>query len=583
MKALMGVLIGGALLGCGGGSGGVDAGLTPTADAQVCSPSCDGLTCGSDGCGGLCGTCDGDELCTAGACAPIAAGEIVVDVTSAAHPIHPEIYGVAFASKAALATLGATVNRWGGNGVTLYNWQLDVGNTASDWYYENIPNNAGDPTYGTAAYRSNADRFVIDNQAAGVDSLIVVPTIGWTAKDRVLQHPYTCGFPTEVYGAQESTDPYDPHCGNGKSPSGQELTPDPTHVATAATPTFEGQWVSHLVSAFGAAAQGGVRWYALDNEMMLWNSTHRDVHPAPVTYDEVWGATLAYAPAIRAADPGAKILGYGSWGVLDLFNSGKDTVDGLSDQHAHGDVPLAPWYLDQLAAYERDHGVRLVDCLDVHYYPQGGDALANTASLWDPTYRDPSWVDGWLGEPIQLLPRVAGWLRDHNPNVGMCITEYNFNLNDADNPIAALAEAEALGLFGKFGVRLATFWTTPIEDDGTRHAAAWGFRMMRNYDGAGAHFAEISVGAASAVEGVVAYAATTATGDATTVLLINKANAARTGTLRLPGFSASVARRWSFTAGGSAITHDADLPISGGGFTVSLPAHAMAMVVVPKS
>jgi hypothetical protein len=326
-----------------------------------------------------------------------------------------------------------------------------------------------------------------------------------------------------------------------------------------------------------------MRWFALDNEMMLWSSTHRDVHPAPVTYDEVWQKTLAYAPVIRAADPGAQILGYGSWGVLDLFDSGKDTVDNLSDQHAHGDALLAPWYLDQLAAYERDHGVRLVDCLDVHYYPQGGDALANTASLWDPTYPDPSWVNGWLGEPVQLLPRVSGWLRDHNPNVGMCITEYNFNLNDPDNPIAALAQADALGLFGKFGVRLATFWTTPVDDDGTTHPATYGFQLMRNYDGAGGHFGDVSVGAASSVDGVVAYAATATAGGAATVLLINKSDAARTGNLKLPGFAAAtLAHRWSFTAGGSAITHDPDIASSGGAFSVTLPGHAMAIVVVPK-
>ena len=45
--------------------------------------------------------------------------------------------------------------------------------------------------------------------------------------------------------------------------------------------------------------------FALDNEPMLWNSTHRDVHPDPVTYDELLDRTIRYGSAVRAADPDA--------------------------------------------------------------------------------------------------------------------------------------------------------------------------------------------------------------------------------------------------------------------------------------
>jgi len=31
----------------------------------ICDPDCTGAVCGDDGCGGSCGTCDGDEVCTA--------------------------------------------------------------------------------------------------------------------------------------------------------------------------------------------------------------------------------------------------------------------------------------------------------------------------------------------------------------------------------------------------------------------------------------------------------------------------------------------------------------------------------------
>lgn len=41
-------------------------------DAPVCIPDCDGRSCGPDGCGGVCGVCDPDAICTdGGACEPV--------------------------------------------------------------------------------------------------------------------------------------------------------------------------------------------------------------------------------------------------------------------------------------------------------------------------------------------------------------------------------------------------------------------------------------------------------------------------------------------------------------------------------
>jgi hypothetical protein len=50
------------------------------------------------------------------------------------------------------------------------------------------------------------------------------------------------------------------------------------------------------------------------NEPMLWNQTHRDVHPDPTRYDEVRDRTYAYAAAIKSADPSALTAGPTVWG-----------------------------------------------------------------------------------------------------------------------------------------------------------------------------------------------------------------------------------------------------------------------------
>ena len=57
-----------------------------------------------------------------------------VDSSATGKPISPFIYGVAFADAATLRALGATVNRWGGNSSTRYNWANGhAWNAARDW------------------------------------------------------------------------------------------------------------------------------------------------------------------------------------------------------------------------------------------------------------------------------------------------------------------------------------------------------------------------------------------------------------------------------------------------------------------
>ena len=54
---------------------------------------------------------------------------------------------------------------------------------------------------------------------------------------------------------------------------------DPTDAGIAVSISFEQGWVDHIDSKFGTAANGGVKYYIMDNESSIWDSTHRDVHP----------------------------------------------------------------------------------------------------------------------------------------------------------------------------------------------------------------------------------------------------------------------------------------------------------------
>ncbi|HEX3853666.1 MAG TPA: glycoside hydrolase family 44 protein, partial [Polyangiaceae bacterium] len=351
----------------GAASGGANAGSAGALGGVAkCTPQCGASVCGSDGCDGVCGVCAVTELCQAGACVAASGADVIVGTGETLNAIQPEIYGLAFASKAELAELNVPLNRYGGNGSTRYNWQLDVHNTAADYYFENTPDK-GEGTFGAPDYLSSADVFTRDSLASNAAVLTTIPTIGFTPSARKNDHPYDCGFPKTEYPAQSQYDQYDPNCGNGVDANMKNMqgaATDAMNTSQVVGPEFASARVQHIVSAFGASFGQHPHFYALDNEMMLWSSTHRDVHPMLVNYAEVWQKTLDYAPAIRAADPRAFIMGYGTWGAADVLEAG---VSGESKTYG---APLVAWYLQQLAQYEKDHSARLVDCIDLHFYPQ---------------------------------------------------------------------------------------------------------------------------------------------------------------------------------------------------------------------
>jgi hypothetical protein len=267
------------------------------------------------------------------------------------------------------------------------------------------------------------------------------------------------------------------------------------------------RWVRTIRGQDERRGARGVQTYILDNEPMLWHETHRDVHPQPVGYDELLDRTLRYGAAIRRADPEAVIAGPALWGWPAYFDSALDTTrrnGPKRDRAAHGNLPLLPWYLQQLAAHEKKTGVRLLDVVDVHFYPQGNGIGLGTSgetdpatsarrvrsvrALWDPTYRDESYID----EPQRLLPRLREWVEASYPGRKISIGEYNFGAEQ--HMSGGLSVAEALGRFAEANLTSAFYWTAPPR----RSPAFWAFRAYRNFDGQGARFEDLFLASASA-------------------------------------------------------------------------------------
>ncbi len=523
--------------------------------------------------------------------APVSGPALSVNAAAGRRAINPDIYGMNYADEALAADLRLPVRRWGGNATTRYNWQTDVANRASDWFFENVPEELAN--VGALPDGSSADRAIHQNQRTGAQTLLTIPMIGYTPKDRT----YACAYSVAKYGPQQWTDPYHPDCGNGVRPDGTKITGnDPRDTSIAIDPTFIQNWIRFLVGHVGSASQGGVRYYNLDNEPMLWNSTHRDVHPNPVSYDELRDLTYKYAAAIKAVDPAAQTLGPVLWGWTAYFYSALDAAAGGSwwqnppDRNAHGGVPFVEWYLQQMRAYEQQRGQRILDYLDLHYYPQAsnvalspaGEAstqalrLRSVRSLWDPTYVDESWIN----EPVRLIPRMREWVDKNYPGTKLAMTEYNWGALDDMN--GALAQADVLGVFGREGLDLATLWAPPAFDD----PGAFAFRIYRNYDGAGAQFGDVSVQAGSADQDKLAvYAAQRSSDAALTLVVVNKSGDNLSSSLVLSGFTPSAAARvYRYSAANlDTIMRLPDQAVNAAGFTTTYPASSITLVVIPAS
>src|SRR5581483_5643049 len=508
---------------------------------------------------------------------------LAVDVAADNHPISPYVYGMSFADPTLAAQIQLPVDRNGGNTTDTYNWQTDTWNTGSDWYFENIPgcwNGAEGWCSNPPADPSKRYRLGIDaDRAAGSQSLLVLPVMGQVAAPPAKYgHPFVCGFPKSFNGGQDSYDPYDMNCGNGQVGGSYVAPPGGSPDWIAGGPSWNAAWLADIVGHYGQASAGGVRFYGLGNEPGLWSFTHHDMHPAPESYDELWTKTRDNALAVRNADPSAQILAFSEWGWLNYFCSTLDDPFGggcnasLPDRAAHGGTPLVEWLLQQARQYELDNGVRLFDYVDVHYYPQGGNAPANLHSLYDPSYVDPSWI----GEKIDLIPRMHQWVANDYPGTKLAISEWDWGHNN--DALGVLTDAEVLGIFAREQVDLAAKWAPPSATD----AAANAWRMYLDYDGAHAKFGDTWTRSTSTVSGLQIFGAKRSADGALTVLVANDTS----GTINAPLSVANAplgtaAQVWRWQASPGTIVRGSDQPISSGGFTADYPAKSLTLFVVP--
>jgi hypothetical protein len=500
---------------------------------------------------------------------------MTIDVATGHRAISPLIYGIngdksvdsGFAAD--LAETHAGLVRLGGNRWTAYNWVNNASNAGSDYQYENddyltpstVPGAAVLPTVQAAA-------------AAGAAAIVTVPINGYVSADESPPGPVQNSGPNYLQTRFKVEVPTDPNP--------LTTTPDPN-----APQVYENQFVYWLKHAAPKARV----LFELDNEPDLWDSTHAEVHPAQTTYAEILQKDLEYARAIKAVWPAAEVTGPVSYGW-----EGYETLQNAPDSGKDGN--FLDWYLRNVAAAGKAAGHALVDDLDLHWYPEATDAAGTRItgtdvtpaevvareqaprSLWDPTYVEDSWItkDSTGGKAIELLPRVEGQIAADDPGAKLAVTEWNYGGGQSIS--GAIASADVLGIFGRYGVHAAAWWgLNPVE---SYSLAA--FAAFRNYDGRGSRFGDTEV---TASDGNRAQTSVYASIDAAdphrlVIVAINKNSTPTTAHIDVTGgFTTTRAAVWRLTAGGG--PHLVAAPaLSASGldtFTYQMPAQSVSVVV----
>jgi hypothetical protein len=491
-----------------------------------------------------------------------------VDSTMNAHPISPYIYGTNQGDLSAEAK-NLTMTRVGGNRLTAYNWETNASNAGSDYLYENddfmsASKVAGDPM----------KQAVTDATSHAASIIMTVPIAGWVSADENGPCPSN---PTQAQIAQRflpilpkkgSAFAYPPSTTDGK--------------------VYADEFVSYLESQFPSAQTDPQRriFYMLDNEPDLWSATHSEIHPAQLTYAEIVQKNTDFAKGIKGVAPKSIVFGPVNYGW-----AGYQNLQGAPDANNRD---FLDFYLDSMKAAEGTAGERLVDVLDVHWYPEAtGDGhrivddgitagevdarLQAPRSLWDSTYTETSWItDCCSNGPIALIPRLLQKIKDHYPGTKLSLSEYNYG---AGGDISGgLAEADALGVFGREGLFAAATWLMTMDSS----YLFGGFALYRNYDGNGGAFGDTSIDLANSdIDKTSAYASVISSDGANVIVVaINKTTGALVAGITLKHTALSGADVYVLTSAGSTPKKGMSItPVAANAFSYQMPPHSATTLV----
>lgn len=393
----------------------------------------------------------------------------------------------------------ATAKRMGGNRLTGYNWENNASNAGFDWYHQSdnwVPAQFNTPVDQYDVPGSSLVAFHNQSLQQGAYSIATLPMAGFVAKDKT-------GI--EVSEAQAATTSRWAERWNRvvtrKPGGGLSLTPNVND-----NEVYVDEELNFLINRYGRSnTANGIKAYSLDNEPCLWFHSHsRLFGHTGVSVNYLMNKSYETAELIKEMDPTAEVYGPALWGYTAYqnlqFAPDWDQVRGNYDLFVH-------YYLAKMRERSQTAGRRLLDVLDLHWYPAQnrdwggvspfdddnddnsvGARVDMSRGLWDDTYQENSWVtDASNGNIFPALPKMKAMIDQYYPGTKLAITEYSYG--GTEHVSGVVAQADALGAFGIHDVYLATYW------GGLIGYIKSGFDLFCNYDGNGGRYGTTAVSA----------------------------------------------------------------------------------------
>ncbi len=490
-----------------------------------------------------------------------------------------------------------TIHRSGGNRLTAYNWENNWSNAGADWLYEN-DQFFGPSTPPGKAITDFRDSCVTNHQ----DSIVTLQMAGYVSAPIWRQINLNTEAAPSIYFYPVVFAKGAPFC----SPPGSPNTSDGV--------VYMDEFVNFLVYKYGYAGDpNGVKFYDLDNEPDIWSNgnkgaTHPEVHVADPCCLEYKDKSVALTQAIKNVDPNAQMLGPVSFGF-----SGYLDFAGASDwTSVKGSRPwFLSYYLDEMRIASNGAGRRLLDALDVHWYPEAYDGTyvndnpdgnrivdeigkikvysrANRTArmqaprtLWDTSYVYPngevSWINRWYSSYLPIIPKLKSSINTYYPDTNLAITEYDYG--GGNDVSGGIAFADVLGIFGKYEVYIANYWGEP-----NTYINA-GFKIYRNYDGGHSTFGDMNVLASMSnkVDSSIYASVFNGNNSELHLIVINKnIDSAITGTFNITSSqNFRSGHVWKFDNNSYNITETTSIsPISNNTFTYNIPATTVCHIVL---
>lgn len=443
--------------------------------------------------------------------------KITIDANSVKKPVSPFIFGKNNVLPSTYLNNGSNaevtkaneagvklVRQGGGNNSTKYNWRLKL-SSHPDWY-----NNVYDNNWDAAAKN-------LTDKMPGVQGMWSFQLLGKVAANK------NNNFPDWTYNQSQWWSGVNQNLAGGGTvnPAGGgkalvEGNPDLYLKSWPADST-----VGILDKWFGTKGLGydttWYRYWSMDNEPEIWVGTHDDVMKTQIPAEDFMQLYFKVAKAARARFPGIKLSGPVPANEWQWYRYGSDGISYNGKKYC-----WLEYFILRIAEEEKASGIKLLDVLDIHYYPSSSKAeelVQYYRVFFDRTYIYPeangvkTVNGGWDSSQNKeyILGRCSDWLKKYmgtNHTVKFGVTECGLESNDAN--VQSSWYASTMGEFMKNGVEVFTPWSWKSGMWETIHLfSRYG---LKNY-----------IGAVSTDElNISAYPTISSDNDSVTIFLVNR-------------------------------------------------------------